>query len=295
MIFYYDNGPHPLLRSYFTESGVSCSTIYTDLTMQRIDKWTHHYFRPRSFLYNHPVCPENDDKIIIFDTYTTPEYLTWLCRRYSGKRIILWYWNPLTDPRALDMLPRRIEIWSYSEKDCEKYGFRHNTAFYFDCFAKEAAEAAPANNRVPVVLFVGRDKGRRAAINRIGAELENAGMRTEFHIVPSPDRPGKREDLFSYREVTEMIRRSDMILDYTNDPEAGLSLRAAESLFWGKKLITNNRSILQSRMYRKNNIYLLGEEDRSFSEFLASPYEPADESLKTYYLLSSWLKRFDAE
>ncbi len=294
MIIYYDSGTHPLLREHFKKSGADYSTIFRSGLIQQIDRCLHHHISPRSLVYNRPACRETDDKIIVFDTYTDSGHLKWLCRQYPDKRIILWFWNTMENPKAVDMVPRRVEIWSYSKRDCSRYGFRYNTTFYFDDLAKNTAE--PAKNPVPRVLFVGREKGREAILRQMKEELEKAGAQTEFHIMRNNERKDTaagREHLMSYDEVTGRIRAADVIFDYTLDPEAGPSLRTMEALFWGKKLITNNRMVRDCRFYCEDNIYLLGEEKRSLNEFFETPLQPADREVRDYYLLSSWLKRFD--
>ena len=107
------------------------------------------------------------------------------------------------------------------------------------------------------------------------------------------DTASGREHLMDYDEIVERVRNADILLDYSRDPDAGLSLRAMEALFWQKKLITNNRSVKDSMFYKTNNIYLLGEDKRTLRDFLELPQVPVEKEIKQQYLLSSWLKRFD--
>ena len=89
------------------------------------------------------------------------------------------------------------------------------------------------------------------------------------------------------------MKGADILLDYYNDPDAGLSLRPMEALFFGKKLITNNRTILDMDFYRPDNVYVLDQDPRSFEEFFACEYKPVPAGVRDRYLLSNWLKRFD--
>lgn len=296
MIIYYDNGAHPLLRTHFIRSGVHYTTIYRNKAAQLTDRISRHMFRPRSLMYNRPVCSEDDDKVICFDTYTNADYLRWICRHYPHKRIILWYWNPVEDIAKLDMMPRKVEIWSYSRKDCIRYGLKYNTTFYFDDLGRQALALPETTRAGRRVLFIGRDKGREEVLHRLQEELESAGAETEFHIMRNnekKDTASGREHLMDYDEIVERVRNADILLDYSRDPDAGLSLRAMEALFWQKKLITNNRSVKDSMFYKTNNIYLLGEDKRTLRDFLELSQVPVEKEIKQQYLLSSWLKRFD--
>ncbi len=89
------------------------------------------------------------------------------------------------------------------------------------------------------------------------------------------------------------MKEADILLDYYIYPAAGLSLRAMEALFFGKKLISNNLEILESDFYNPANIYVLDHDARSLREFVDCPLEPVDPAIRDRYLLSNWLKRFD--
>ena len=238
-----------------------------------------------------------DDKVIVFDSGSSPEYLNWLCDKYPEKRVILFFWNPIW-PLGFDRLNPRIEIWTYSKRDSLKYNIRFNSQFYFDVLADEAKDFLPPPFRLhPKVLFVGREKGRADALKELYSQLEDAGAEIEQFLVPFPKHLRRFAHLVEktvpYRDVVEMMKRADIILDYSTDPEAGLSLRAMESLFWGKKLITNNISILDTDFYHPGNIYVLGKDKRSFEDFFRCDPTPVAQPVRDRYRLSHWLKRFD--
>ena len=334
MIIYHDNGEHPILREYFAASGVE----YMPLWRNHLLRFMYRKMRthvPKKMVFCVPQPAETDDKIIVFDTHVTPPYLYWLCEHYPDKRIIFWYWNPADDKRIFDLFPRRVEIWSYSPADCEKYGFRYNTQFYFDCIAGKPAETErdciagnPAENEhdcaaknqaengcdcsagrqvgsierevrgteraKPTVCFIGREKGRKHNVLKIKESLERRDIATDFHfMIDGVPKNRFEEPIMPYARVIDLIRQSDAILDYTLQENAGLSLRPMEALFFGKKLITNQKSIRQYDFYRKENIYILGEEKRGIREFLGTPAVEIDSDIRDHYLLSSWLRRFD--
>ncbi len=309
MIIYYDNGTDPLFGEHFLKSGVPFSPIYRGKAAQLADRLTKRWLRPKGRVFHAPVCAPDDDRIIVFDTHARPDYLLWLCRHYSDKRLILWFWNPVPGRSAIELVPRRMEIWSYSPRDCRRYGLRGNTPFYFDDAAAEAAEQRTRNGSVPDggagaadggprVLFVGREKGRTGALEEIGRRLRESGARTEIHLMRNHERrdrtPG-REHLIPYQGLMDRIRETDALLDYSTDPEAGLSLRVMESVFWGKKLVTNNATVRGYDFYDPADIYVLDGEKRTLEEFWAEPYVPVDPGVRDRYLLTRWLERFDEE
>lgn len=67
-------------------------------------------------------------------------------------------------------------------------------------------------------------------------------------------------------------------------------MRAFEALGAGIKYITNNPEIKKYDFYNSANIYLLGDDDRTISEFLALPLEKVDPVIKSKYSISSWIE-----
>nr|MCR4860735.1 hypothetical protein [Bacteroidales bacterium] len=122
-----------------------------------------------------------------------------------------------------------------------------------------------------------------------------AGVEVNMQIRPT--QTGKlrvlKESLLPYRAVIDMVKDADILLDIYTDPEAGLSLRPMEAMFFGKKLITNNLGILSADFYSPANIYVLGHDGRSLREFVACPSVLVPPAVRDRYLLSNWLKRFD--
>lgn len=293
MIVYYDNAGKTQFRDLFKASGVDCIPLYRYIPMRYIYMALGSYV-PKKLVFNIPEPSRDDDKIIVFDTHVTPQYLHWLCKRFPEKRILMWYWNPVGQGRHFDLFPRRVEVWSYSPEDCERYGFRYNSQFYFDCIAKAESRKNPEAYTRPQVFFLGRDKGRKQEILDLQTQLEQSGADTDFHFMKDYIKKNWNEEpIVPYKDVLKLIRQSDVLLDYTLIENAGLSLRPMEALFFRKKLITNQKSIEQYDFYRKENIYILGEDKRSIREFLEEPYIQLDQGIRDFYLLSNWLKRFD--
>ncbi|MBO5635079.1 MAG: hypothetical protein J5907_06645 [Bacteroidales bacterium] len=143
--------------------------------------------------------------------------------------------------------------------------------------------------------FFWRDKGRFDILINLKKSLEREGVEVKLEILkPFAGRAGfYREKLIPYRKVIDYVKEADILLDYYIYPETGLSLRAMEALFFGKKLITNNLEILESDFYNPANIYVLDRDTRSLREFIDCPLEPVNPEIRDRYLLSNWLKRFD--
>ena len=294
MIVYDDLRPAPLFKPFFEASGVRHVNHFRNVfTMLLFETRARKKFSPQ-FLYKNPKCEPTDDMIIVFDTHTTLYYLDWLCNLYPDKRIILWFWNPARATSFTRAKPQ-IEKWCYSEKEALEWGMRCNTQFFFDCLAQEAAtHTALPRPKVQKALFIGREKGRTAQLEQLKTELEEAGIEADFRLIQRPKiRPRTwLEKVIPYREVIDAVKDSQILIDLYADPTAGLSLRAMEAMFFGKKMITNRSLMRNEDFYDRRNIFILGEEERTLKEFLEEPYAPPDPAVRDRYLLSNWLKRF---
>ena len=294
MIVYFDNGSWPLLRDCFKESGVRHVTPYRSFAFHLADSITCGKFCLRGYKYTNPIGPD-DDTIIVFDTKVPTDYLIWLCRKYPNRRIVLWFWNPVQNARRIDLIPHKVELWSYSKHDCERFRMRHNTRFYFDSVAQRAAqEPARPWPDTPKALFIGRVKHREQAVLALKEQLERAGASVELHLMLDRAHAlGSYERPMPYPETIPLLQSSDVLIDIYDDPTAGLSLRVMESIFWNKKLVTDNIQVADEPFYYPRNIYVLGSDTRDLREFLAEPPVPVSPEIRDYYLLSNWLKRFD--
>lgn len=231
-----------------------------------------------------------DDCIVVFDNgIKENSVLKWLAKRYCKSRLIFYYWNPVFTSINPKKIPKEFELWSYSPSDCERYGMRYNSTFYFQSFSMEYA---PIKRDV---LFVGKNKGRLDGLKKIEKDLEDNQLSSLFYITASHPRlkQKKYKKFIPYSKVLDMVNESAAVLDYYVDPLAGLSLRSMEALFLRKKMITNNQTICNYDFYKSQNIFVMG--CRPISElrsFLYQPYAEIEEKIKKNYTFCEWLKRF---
>ena len=96
-----------------------------------------------------------------------------------------------------------------------------------------------------------------------------------------------------YTELLDKIFESKTVLEINIDSQVGLTLRTMESLFFEKKLITNNKALKDYDFYRKNNIYILdNKEENSIIEFLDSSYSQVDKDIVKKYSYERWIKKW---
>lgn len=289
MIIYFDNGNNPF-TPLFSACGEPLIMPYNRKLKIRIIRKLEKFPFLWDFLYNKKeIVPRDDETIIVFDSNMSGAFLRWLKKSFPSNRIIFWYWNPVRTTLQPDSIPEGIERWSYSPKDCENYGLKYNTTFYFDTLIENLPPTRKAGGKI---LFVGRDKGRLSELLDWKQSLEQEGLQCNFLIIGQRNSSGAVQTELDYDEVFRLITESDIIIDYYTDPTAGLSLRPMEAMFLGKKLITNNVTIRDYDFYSDSNIFLCQNGFDGIQSFISGEYQAVDEKIKTRYLFSVWKSSF---
>ena len=296
LILYFDSGRKPIFRACFNESGIECRSWCASAFSSVLFNSLSHMWRLRSVLrgiiYYFPK--QRKDLIIVFDTKVSRDYLRELRRRNPESQIAIWCWNEIKPAEKLIDKAEGLDIWSYSISDCEKYGLRYNTQFYFDSIVERYGDVrrAEAPQGGKSFLFAGRTKGREEKIEAISQQIRRAGWGCEVeYLSASMRRPKNCGDVIRYDELVRQMLGYQGILDIAAATTSGLSLRVMESIFFHKKLITDNSVVMDYDFYDENNIYVWGHSTCSLEEFLERPYRPVPQEIADRYLLSSWASR----
>lgn len=243
-------------------------------------------------LINHKLFENKDEHIIIFDSTITKAFLKILYKNKCDKKLIFWYWNPVSESLAVSKIHKNYEVWSYSTKDCINYGLNKNSTFYL-----KALTLIEKKEKIWDIAFIGKDKNRLAYIKEELSKLQSYNLKIFLHITGDKMYSNKKlyKQPISYKEILNIESKSKAIFDYYLDNRAGMSLRPLESLLINVKLITNNIEIINEPLYNKNNVFILEHDDQNIIDFLDSDFISIDESIIDYYRFESWLSRFFKE
>lgn len=234
------------------------------------------------------------ETVIIHASKITPPVVKYLKKIKPDLRIIVWYWNPVIKSEKVKSFSLKdCEIWSFDESDVAKYNLKYNTQYYFKDFVLSE------NEKDKDVFFVGGDKGRLSLLLEIRKLLEEAGLSTNFHIVKT-SRKLKNNYTFrekiSYECVLDKLSRSNVVLDVVSENQTGLTIRPLESIYFSKKLITNDISIMNRDFYNSKNIFIYGyDSNERLLDFIENPFDEIPEDILDKYDFEQWLSRFYSE
>lgn len=246
-----------------------------------------------SFKYNLPILKKYIKKwlnkvaqfetIILFDNGFCNALPKIIKKQNKTIKIILWFWNPITNTSNKFLDNKLIdEFWTYNLEDAKLYNINYNTQFYSRNVAKKI------NKIIYDVIYVGADKGRKEQILNYKKIFEQMNLKTKFIIV------NKKEDYLNYDQYITLISKSKCIFEYIDNKIQALTLRAMESIFLEKKLITNNSNIKNYDFYNKKNIFILNYDTlNNIIEFLNTPYKKISQQIIDKYNFNQWLNRFE--
>lgn len=225
---------------------------------------------------------DKTDIFIMFDCHYMREVAKYIKKIHPSSKIYFYFWN-LINEHNQHFLDEGIidEFWTFDKEDARKYGIRYNSQFYINNIKME--------NKPKVVdtFFLGREKERKEIVSTIDSKLRSRNINSQIYLVPN------HKTLFSYATYLDKISESKSILDIVNPSQSGLTLRVMESLFFKKKLITNNLFISKYDFYNSQNIFILGKDkEEDLLDFINSNYIDVDDSIVASYDYHNWVKRF---
>lgn len=234
------------------------------------------------------------DRIIVFDYNATPQMLRRIRKRRPDVELLLWVWN--TAPDNIEDFKKYSKVYCFDSSSCKKWNLLYNSQFYF--FPnKEILDMQSNEEIIHDIYFIGADKGRLKILERLAGTLSELNLKYEFEVLS--DKKNKRAPYIKildkpkdYIDIIRKISRTRCILEIVKKEQDGISLRVLEALFLNKKLITNNKKIMGYDFYKKENIFVLGEDRMdNLKEFLNSPFYEISVDIKRNYSYERWLQR----
>jgi hypothetical protein len=282
------------LVPFFKQKGILAYPAYRELSFffRIVRKFCLFVGLPKSIWYGSWKHRLDEVTTIICFSTNPIDSLEYIKYKHPQIRLVYWYWDPayrnVTPP---DMISDHLcEKWSFDIGDCERYSMHYNTTFYLDNIK------LPESEKVYDVFFIGQDKGRGVFLNEFKDQLLEQGLVPFFYIVDDNTSGWnlfKSAPVIPYVGYLELLSKSKAILDFMQEGQRGLSLRPMESIFFNKKLITNDPSVIKNDFYLAENIFVLGIDDISqLNVFLNTPYKKIPEAIVAKYDFTPWLERF---
>ena len=125
-------------------------------------------------------------------------------------------------------------------------------------------------------------------------------MNNKFLVYPDKDKEYSlleqkflMEKGINYEQILKYIAESKCIIDIVQEGQEGLTWRPLEAMFYRKKLITNFKDIKEYDFYKKDNIFIIGEDDPSnIKNFVNTGYVDIPQNIIKKYTIDGWIENF---
>lgn len=211
--------------------------------------------------------------------------LSKICKKKVRK--ICFFWNSCITIKKCEKKIKKIRrcdfsIATFDSKDAQKYNLIFIDQFY---------RSSDQNNGFSICqtdydfFFCGRDKGRKDVLLGMQKLLSSLGQ-CKF-IIPETN------DAVPYLNYLEYLKKSKVLCDVTQKNQSGLTLRILESIFFSKKIITNNENVKEYDFYNPNNILIYRSRTSidDIKSFLEKPYNPVSDEILSRYEVVNVLKK----
>ena len=190
-----------------------------------------------------------------------PSYLEQLKNKYKIKfAIVLYdYWDSKYAKIARYYVERLQfdYIFSFDHNDCSKYGFE-----YMNCHYSKLISECPKNiNENYDIYFAGNNKNRIDLLHEIYDKMKSNGAIGNFRISEVPKKKQKFIEIIynkniRYNAVIKETLLTNCILEILQNGQSGATLRYYEAVCYNKKLLTNNKNVVNLPFYNSDYIHI---------------------------------------
>lgn len=231
----------------------------------------------------------NTNTIILFDSPVWINNVKYIREKYDKINIVFWYWNIVKDPEKVDSLKKYCDsVFIFDKNEAFRYNIEYHPQFFW--------RDNPKKREIKYdVVFVGRNKGRLKTLESIFLKLKENDLNPFFYIVKDTQKDFSsiidlQNNNLQYDKVLDLIYESKAILEVNKEYQEGLTLRALESLFFEKKLITNNKDLINYDFYCSKNIIIFNSNFDIKSNLIKNKFNTIDDNIKQGYTFDHWLE-----
>ncbi|QDR82016.1 hypothetical protein [Sporomusa termitida] len=242
-------------------------------------------------LKNKEPTNSNQNTVIIFDAPIWIKNIEYIVSRFKDFRIVFWFWNIVKDQNTISAIKKSCNnIYTFDKNDAEKHQFKYHPQFTW--IDKPVNSSIIEND----IFFVGRNKGRLAFLEKIYKICTDKEIKAKFYIVKDDKKDFSKtielkDEPITYNDVIQEINRSKCILDINQSGQSGLTLRALEALFLKKKLITNNKDLVNYDFFKAENIQFLDEKSFFINRrFIDGKFLDVKSEIVENYTVDHWIE-----
>lgn len=218
-----------------------------------------------------------------------------------GIKTVLYQWDSMVRVNYADLIPVFDKVATFDSEDSKQYGLNYQPLFYTrEVDTLKKIQTASLYDLLLLGMYLPE---RYLGLQRLLSYSEKHHLRFKYHLFLQKTHyftqklKGRTIDLkfcsfetISYQDVLKLYAQSNVIVDFSNVSQSGLSMRVVEALGAGKKLVTTNKNIQQESFYSPSYIHVI---DPANIEIPASFWESTivhNDSKLDRLRLDNWLE-----
>ena len=251
---------------------------------------------PRALWGNWKTKAKECEEIIISDGAYFPSLVRYIRNVNPSCRIVFYYMNAISsfyqDYLSVDNIRNHFgseNIYTYSYEDSMKYGFKWNP---LHCYRLDKKEG---NTVESDFLFLGRDKGRASELLQFYNQYKTT-FKFNIKLVESNSELGVKSKV-DYEDYIQEVYQTRALIEVVEKEVKSYTFRVVEAAIYNKKLITNNKALMELPIYQiiKPNTLVLdytNTDKEDIERFLAAPLAKIHESDKANLGIDHWINSF---
>lgn len=223
-------------------------------------------------------------------------------------QFVFYTWDSFTNhAHPITILKYFDRKFTFDSDDAVKYKINFRPLFFLDGY-KYIKNSSPLQSKYNL-LFLGTAHSDRYKISSTLVDYCNQNGLTSFCYYYMHGRlVYLYKKIFDYsfkefdykklsfkslttKQILELYKDSDVILDINHPGQKGLTMRTFESIGAGKKMITTNNEIKKYSFYNASNIFVIDREKIQLSKsFFETNYVDISEETYKRMSIEGWLK-----
>lgn len=227
-------------------------------------------------LYNYKFEEENNHYVIFWDSaisvYYSEAFFKSLKKKHPNLKLIFYIYDQMNrwySPRIERMTKYADAVFCTIPENCQQYGFDYFPLVYSE-YPLENIENIIESD----LYFMGNNSDRDEQLHEIYEYLTQRNVKCDFGIVGVPEDRQRYKDTITYnqnytmKENLEHSISANCILEIMHHGMNAVTARYPEAIRLNKKILTNNKNVINEKFYNPKYIKLFVEPEDIDVEWL---------------------------
>lgn len=238
-------------------------------------------------IYN---LPTQDYILIVNPNHFRLEIVNLL--KTKTKRYIAYNYDSLErnalPPNSKDLFHK---IYSFDIFDVQKNNHLHLLTNFI--YTEKDFDTKPKNK---AFMILSKSEDRERILSKIADIFDKKNITNYEFIVANPAVKDVNKNIvlteqhIKLDQVLDKVKNAEILIDLVRKNQSGLSFRFFEAMAFGKKIITNNKTVELYDFYNPMNILIIDEHSIEIpDDFLNTPYQEIPDHIYNKYTLKNWV------